>query len=196
MNEPVWLGVSSGVLLDINNPELKDINIEDIAWSLSNINRFNGHLQIQISVARHSLEVSELVPEELQLAALLHDAPEAYLGDVTRPVKHYLKKSGVDLDDYEGFWQNLIWRKYDCVPVNKEQEQIITDADDLQLAREIVALGPEGPFLDWGRALLNKYSERRIISLLKPEICDENPRRDYNDFRKRFFELDRKNIKR
>lgn len=196
MNEPVWLGVSSGVLLDINNPELTDINIEDIAWSLSNINRFNGHLQIQISVARHSLEVSELVPEELQLAALLHDAPEAYLGDVTRPVKRYLKKSGVDLDDYEGFWQNLVWRKYDCVPVNKEQEQIITDADDLQMAREIVTLGPEGPFRDWGRALLNKYSERRIISLLKPEICDENPRRDYNDFRKRFFELDRKNIKR
>ena len=190
MTEPIWLGTSSGIWIDLGAPQTSDIDIEDIAWSLSNIMRFNGHLSTQISVARHSLEVSRLVPAELQLAALLHDAHETYVGDVVRPVKRYLETRGVNLDDYEGFWQNLIWLKYNCVPVNKEQRQLINDADDLQMAREITSLAPEGPFRDYGRVLLNKHAAHKMVTLLEMELCDANSRRDYADFKKRFFELD------
>lgn len=190
MTEPIWLGTSSGIWVDLSAPQTSDIDIEDIAWSLSNIMRFNGHLSTQISVARHSLEVSRLVPAELQLAALLHDAHETYVGDVVRPVKRYLETRGVNLDDYEGFWQNLIWLKYKCVPVNKEQRQLINDADDLQMAREITSLAPEGPFRDYGRVLLNKHAAHKMVKLLELELCDANPRRDYASFKKRFFELD------
>lgn len=190
MTEPIWLGTSSGIWVDLSDPKTSDIDIEDIAWSLSNIMRFNGHLSTQISVARHSLEVSRLVPPELALAALLHDAHETYVGDVVRPVKRYLEAHGVNLDDYEGFWQNLIWLKYKCVPVNKEQRQLINDADDLQMAREITSLAPEGPFRDYGRVLLNKHAAHKMVKLLELELCDANPRRDYASFKKRFFELD------
>jgi hypothetical protein len=133
------------------------------------------------------------VPDELQLAALLHDAHETYVGDVTRPVKRYLKQLGVNLDDYESIWQKLIWNKYKCMPVHKEQIQRINDADDLQMAREITSLAPEGPFRDYGRVLLNKYIGQRYGLMVRPmelDTCNANPRRDYLEFKKRFFELD------
>jgi 5'-deoxynucleotidase YfbR-like HD superfamily hydrolase len=134
--------------------------------------------------------VSRLVPPELALAALLHDAHETYVGDVVRPVKRYLEAHGVNLDDYEGFWQNLIWLKYKCMPMTSAQQELINDADNLQMAREITSLAPEGPFRDYGRVLLNKHAAHKMVTLLEMELCDANPRRDYADFKKRFFELD------
>lgn len=190
MTEPIWLGTSSGIWVDLSDPKTSDIDIEDIAWSLSNIMRFNGHLSTQISVARHSLEVSRLVPPELALAALLHDAHETYVGDVVRPVKRYLEAHGVNLDDYEGFWQTLIWLKYKCMPTTSAQRELINDADNLQMAREITSLAPEGPFRDYGRVLLNKHAAHKMVTLLEMELCDANPRRDYAEFKKRFFALD------
>jgi 5'-deoxynucleotidase YfbR-like HD superfamily hydrolase len=64
-----------------------DLAIEDIAHSLARLCRYNGHCGGFISVARHSIWVSEQLPKRLKLWGLLHDAPEAYLGDMTRPVK-------------------------------------------------------------------------------------------------------------
>lgn len=68
-------------------PDPDDICIEDIAHALSNQCRFTGHTRKFSSVAEHSVRVSWLVPEEFRLEALLHDASEAYLSDIARPVK-------------------------------------------------------------------------------------------------------------
>lgn len=71
-------------------PRVEDIDIEDIAHGLAYTCRFNGQTTAFYSVAQHSLIVCELVPESLKREALLHDAAEAYLGDLVKPLKALL----------------------------------------------------------------------------------------------------------
>lgn len=67
-----------------------DVDIEEIAHSLSNLCRFNGHCQEFYSVAQHSVLVAMNLPVELMFVGLMHDATEAYCGDVIRPIKRYV----------------------------------------------------------------------------------------------------------
>jgi 5'-deoxynucleotidase YfbR-like HD superfamily hydrolase len=84
----------TGVHIDPLDPQTQDINIVDIAHALALQCRYNGHSVGHLSVARHSLWVQEEVEVRhpydytLMLTALLHDASEAYLGDMIRPLKH------------------------------------------------------------------------------------------------------------
>lgn len=68
-------------------PRIDRVAIEDIAHGLAYQCRFNGQTREFYSVAQHSLIVASLVPPQLRLAALLHDAAEAYLGDMVKPLK-------------------------------------------------------------------------------------------------------------
>lgn len=68
-------------------PRIDRVAIEDIAHGLAYLCRFNGQTREFYSVAQHSLIVASQVPAELRLAALLHDAAEAYLGDMVKPLK-------------------------------------------------------------------------------------------------------------
>lgn len=72
----------------LTRPHIDDVAIEDIAHGLAYQCRFNGQTQEFYSVAQHSLMVMQLVPAPLRLAALLHDAAEAYLGDMVKPLKN------------------------------------------------------------------------------------------------------------
>ena len=72
------------------DPDPEMISIGDIAHALSMQPRFGGHLPIFYSVAQHCVLAAEYVSDEYKLAALLHDASEAYLIDVPRPVKRQL----------------------------------------------------------------------------------------------------------
>jgi uncharacterized protein len=65
----------------------EDLDIEEIAHALSNICRFGGHCRTFYSVAQHSVFVAECVSTPNKRTALLHDATEAYVGDVVRPLK-------------------------------------------------------------------------------------------------------------
>lgn len=80
----------SGRSVSLYDPTPEMICIEDIAHALSHVCRFGGHTREFYSVAQHSCLVSYLAPAEWRLAALMHDATEAYLGDVIRPLKNIL----------------------------------------------------------------------------------------------------------
>ena len=82
-----YLQTHSGIKFYPFDPAEEDISILDIAHALANICRFTGHTKHFYSVAQHSVLCSEYVEPELALHALLHDATEAYLGDVARPIK-------------------------------------------------------------------------------------------------------------
>lgn len=85
--------LSSGELMDPLHPKVEDIEITDIAHALARQVRYNGHVGHHLSVARHSIWVYRRLADTgespvVQLAGLLHDAAEAYLGDMIRPLKH------------------------------------------------------------------------------------------------------------
>lgn len=80
----------TGKLIDLANFTPEDVRLPDIAHALSQINRYTGHTIRPLSVAEHSVTVSMLCPEEHALWGLMHDASEAYLGDVSRPLKSLL----------------------------------------------------------------------------------------------------------
>lgn len=71
-------------------PRIDRIDIEDIAHGLAYQCRFNGQTSAFYSVAQHSIMVASILPPPLHKAALLHDAAEAYLGDIVKPLKHLL----------------------------------------------------------------------------------------------------------
>jgi len=81
----------SGTMHDLLNPAANgDPIIEDIAHALANICRWTGHTSRFYSVAEHCIRAAAIAPPECKLHVLMHDAAEAYLGDVATPLKNLL----------------------------------------------------------------------------------------------------------
>lgn len=98
----------SGVYLDPLRPDTSSVRIDDIAHSLSLVCRYGGHCSKHYSVAQHCLEVSNYIAglggsPFVQMMGLLHDAEEAYFGDMPSPLKkHYpdFKRHGESMRDF------------------------------------------------------------------------------------------------
>lgn len=140
-------------------PRIDHVAIEDIAHGLAFQCRFNGQTQQFYSVAQHSLIVASLVPTDLRLAALLHDAAEAYLGDMVKPLKVLLPAFGaiedqvsaiiaaafgVDFSDYGPIKRAdliaLATEKRDLMPHSAERWAYL---DDIRpLPQRIVTMSP------------------------------------------------------
>lgn len=85
-----WMQTATGRAFWPIDPRAEDIDIEDVAHALAHLCRYGGHCLRFYSVAEHSVLLAASVPPEDALWALLHDASEAYIVDVPRPLKPYL----------------------------------------------------------------------------------------------------------
>jgi len=82
-----WIITNSGIQFNLLETTEQMVNIRDIAHSLSNVGRFGGHCNQFYSVAQHSVHVSQIVSYDYAFCALMHDATEAYIGDMVSPLK-------------------------------------------------------------------------------------------------------------
>ncbi|RLM13348.1 hypothetical protein BIY27_10785 [Gibbsiella quercinecans] len=130
-----WINTFTGKHFNYAKPTADSICIEDIAQALSHECRFAGHLPEFYSVAQHCVLVSQIVPEEFALEALLHDAHEAYCKDIPSPLKSLIP-------DYRGIENNIdfvIRNKYDLPftisPIVKFSDLILlaTERRDLDI---------------------------------------------------------------
>lgn len=118
-------------------PDENNILIEDIAHSLSMMCRANGHIDTFYSVAQHSINCANEAKARgyqarIQMACLLHDGSEAYISDITRPVKFYL----AEYKAIEERLQNAIYRKFIGSTLSSEEQAIVKQIDDNMLVNE------------------------------------------------------------
>ena len=131
----------TGVMFDPVHPESERIDILDVAHALSMLCRANGHFKSFYSVGQHCINCAREAKargysERVQLACLLHDASEAYLSDVTRPVKQELPK----YLEIEKPLQEAIWRKYLEEELTEEESSRVFEIDDAMLYDEFKKL--------------------------------------------------------
>lgn len=134
----------TGKHFDPIDPIDKLIDIFDIAHALSLLCRANGHFTRFYSVAQHSIACAKEaeargLSDDVVVGCLLHDASEAYLSDVTRPVKQMLplyREAEERLQDM--IWEHFIWR-----PLRDEEKDLIFGIDDDMLSMEFHLLMKE-----------------------------------------------------
>lgn len=174
-----WIETRTGKRVSVENPQPDQFDIRDIAYALSNTCRFNGHCAGFYSVAEHSVAVALRLPPELRLAGLLHDATEAYLGDIPSPIKQFLN----DYKVIEGRFEIAIQDAFGLNP----------DRIDLAAVKEadIDALFTEAHFLipskgaDW--SLFQGPKKFEVNYQLRPACLP--PQQAYQLFMGLFYDL-------
>lgn len=158
------------------DPEPEDIDIRDIAHALSNICRFTGHSNNFYSVAQHSVYVSCYVEEENALRGLLHDASEAYVNDISRPLKHlpFMEK----YREIEDKIEKTIIKKFG---LSNDKPPNIKEVDIIVMVTEARDLGLMTP--NWKHYHIKPLSERFVPWL--PVVAEKK-------FMERYEELVRK----
>ena len=182
-----WITTYTGEKFYHLRPTAAMIHIEDIAHSLSMQCRWTGHTKFHYSVAQHSWYASYLVGEdwrangrEMALTALLHDASEAYLGDMNRPLKHYTP-AGAAYREIEESVERVIYEKFG---LSYPMPEVVDAADTQMLYVEKAQLmtvteATQYEACKWGR----DETEAPVV------IKRWTPRRAEKMFLKRFEEL-------
>jgi len=166
-----YILTSSGKYFDPIAPEEKLIDLKDIAHALSLMCRANGHFSHFYSVAQHSIAcareaLTRKYPSRVVFACLLHDAAEAYVCDLTRPVKKELPY----YIHVEESLQELIWKHFLGTAPSSEEKALIFDIDDCMLDEEF-------------RQLMPDEIEQRYLKLQRKVSCAfEDPQKVEEDF--------------
>jgi len=126
-----WIQTYTGRRFTPTNPVVDAIVIEDIAHPLSMQCRFSGHVQQFYSVAQHSVLVSYICDIQDALWGLLHDASEAYLVDIPRPIKQSGKFN--NYLEFEKVMQDAVCERFG---LSKEMPKSVKMADDMLLMTE------------------------------------------------------------
>lgn len=165
--KPGLISTFSGGYLDINDPDPEMFLIKDIAHQLSMQPRFGGKLRRFYSVAQHSVGCALDVPMEHKLAALLHDASEAYICDIPSPVKAYLP----DYKIIEDRIMRAIAIKFGFqYPLSKE----VKDADEYMLQYEWSSMVRHKTA--YPEFMSQEKAEDTFIGLFNVLTCESAPR--------------------
>lgn len=133
----------SGVRFRVFDPRVEDVNIEDIAHSLAKQCRWGGHVKRFYSVAQHSVHVSHVCTPAHALWGLLHDATEAYLVDLPRPIKRVL----VDYQRAEAVLARVIAQRFNLFwPMPDDVD--LADAVLLETERRDLTAHPTAPLVE------------------------------------------------
>jgi 5'-deoxynucleotidase YfbR-like HD superfamily hydrolase len=166
-----WIQTYTGKKFYPLNPTTESIDVIDIAHSLSLTCRFGGHCLCFYSVAQHSVLVSQNCDERDALWGLLHDAAEAYLCDLPRPIKHELRRqsggSESFFDHFESRLMSAICAKFG---LSEKQPLSVHKADAALLtteARDLMAPCTS----EWQSNIENSHLalSKKII----PQSCDQ-----------------------
>lgn len=172
-----WFSTYSGRRVHILSPRPEDIDIADIAHALAHVNRFGGHTRRFYSVAEHSVLVSRLVPPEFVFQGLMHDASEAYLGDVIRPLKAWLP----EYKRIEKLWEAAIAKRFGLpTPLHPSVKQ----ADMVALMterRDLVTEPLPGAGLPWREDELRIPSSEHECVGWPPDRAEEFFLRRFDD---------------
>jgi uncharacterized protein len=167
-----WIQTYSGLQFWPMDARQDEVNIEDIAHSLSMLCRFNGHLERFYSVAEHSVYVSQIVSQENQLWGLLHDSAEAYLADIPSPVKMHLAQ-------FKSIEKNLLKVICSHFNIDTNMPPEVKKADMVLLSTEKRVLMKPEP-ASWGN--LPEATDKVVIAGLSPHKAKDL-------FLKRYAEL-------
>jgi len=152
-----WIQTFTGRRFWLDNPRPEDVDIIDIAHALSNENRFAGHTIRAYSVAEHSVRVAALLPVELKLWGLLHDAAEAYVKDIPKPLKAMLP-------EYRAIEERI--QRAVCVRFGLQwlMPAEVEEADAIMLRVEALSLFESPPIDGWTDGLpVHPYGEEYRI---------------------------------
>jgi hypothetical protein len=165
-HETPWILTYSGKRFFPFDPRMDDIDIVDIAHALSNLCRFTGHTLSFYSVAEHCVRMSKVGPQYLALPLLLHDASEAYLSDLSRPVKHNSLLQGYR--DAERHLMDCIELKF-RLPVGAFQDPLIKHIDNRMLMTERRDLLPTTPD-NWD---VSEDAFPFVVTPVSPEVAEK-----------------------
>lgn len=133
-----WMQTATGGAFWPLDPRPEEVRITDIAHALSNMCRYAGHCCTFYSVAQHSVLVSRSLPDNMRLWGLLHDASEAYVVDIPRPLKPYI--SGYK--EIEHRVMQAVWERFG---LSGDEPPEVKRADNAILADEAAQLMVEPP---------------------------------------------------
>lgn len=176
-------------------PRIEDIKLEDIAHALSNICRFTGHTKNFYSVAQHSLICAAIVSNDRARPwALMHDATEAYIGDISSPIRRHLfvegDASGIyqgdHISDAEDAIAELIRQKFN-IPYDAEIAAEVHAADKWLGWKEGQLLVPDYPgWLDAAHAARNEAQpfepSYKYVHYEHAVLAEFPPKRARNEF--------------
>lgn len=136
----------TGRLIDLKDPYPEMFHIEDIATALSRICRFGGHSSAFYSVAQHSVMVAACATNQAKKWALMHDAAEAYIGDIVKPLKVMLEPQYRQIEES---FEQVIQSRF-VIPFDKLIQLEVKEWDKhlLEIEHEALILGKPGRFND------------------------------------------------
>lgn len=153
---PTYFETASGLIVDLANPDANSISIDDIAFGLSRLPRFCGQTKSRYSysVAAHSVWVAHYIKyktgdDRYALYGLLHDAHEAYTGDIPTPLKS-VKGVRDAIEPIQQALQTSVYKAMNLSLPTLPVRKLISDADKQALAVEARYLkmsGGKGWFL-------------------------------------------------